>query len=312
VIARLPEPVASHVQAWRRALLDPSRAAVGPHLTLVPPQTVAAEQVDRAVALLERAAGQAVPCLVALDGAATFLPTSPVAYLVVREGGPALSVIEQALRSPPLERRTHRFHPHVTVAQDRPEAVLRAAVRDLAGFRATFPVQEIALMRETGRVWRPLASARVGASPAARAVPFAEAASALLFLLAADPPKVLLGLRTREPGRRYPGAWDPLGGKPEPGETLLEGLVREVGEEAGIEPLDVAALGCFSDGERADAFYVATAWRGEPRNTEPAEHVELAWVSLWEAQELRLTPTTRAALGRLLEAAGPAAPPAFV
>jgi 8-oxo-dGTP pyrophosphatase MutT (NUDIX family) len=231
---------------------------------------------------------------------------------VVREGGPALSVIEQALRSPPLERRTHRFHPHVTVTQDRPEEVLEGAVRDLAGFRATFPVQEIALMRETGRAWRPLATARVGASPSARAVPFAEAASALLVMLAADPPRVLLGLRSRQPGRRYPGAWDALGGKPEAGETLLEGLAREVREEAGIEPLDVAALGCFSDGERADAFYVATAWRGEPRNTEPAEHVELAWVSLWEAQELRLTPTTRAALGRLLEAAGPAAPPAFV
>jgi ADP-ribose pyrophosphatase YjhB (NUDIX family) len=96
--------------------------------------------------------------------------------------------------------------------------------------------------------------------------------------------------------------WDALGGKPETGETLLDGLVREVREEAGVVPLDVVALGCFSDGERADAFYLATAWLGEPRNTEPAEHSELAWVPLWEAAGRRLAPTTRAALGRVLEA----------
>ena len=300
VIARLPEPLAIHVQAWRRALGDPEAGRIGPHLTLAPPQTVAERDLGRAVALVERVAAEAVPFLVELDGAATFLPESPVAYLVVREGGPALAAIEAALREPPLERRTHPFHPHVTVVQDLPADQIEAAAAQLAGFRAVFPVRDLALMREEreGRVWRP-ATATVGASTAVREVPFAEAASAALLLLDPASGRVLLGLRTRDRGRRYPGAWDAVGGKPDEGESLLEALSREAREEAGIEPLDLTALGCFHDGDRADAYYLATAWKGRPSNREPSEHSELDWVPLQEAAGLPLTPTTRAALARL-------------
>src|SRR5918995_2392187 len=167
VIARLPEPLAIHVQAWRRALGDPAAARIAPHLTLVPPQTVAERDLDRAVALVQRAAAEAVPFLVELDGAATFLPDSPVAYLVVREGGPALQALEAALRESPLDRRTHPFHPHVTVVQDLPADRIEAAAVELAGFRAVFPVRELALLREDrDKVWRALATPALGASPA--------------------------------------------------------------------------------------------------------------------------------------------------
>jgi 8-oxo-dGTP pyrophosphatase MutT (NUDIX family)/2'-5' RNA ligase len=300
VIVALPEPFAVHVQAWRRALYDPTAARIGPHLTLVPPQAVAEDDVPTARALVERAAAEAAPGVVELDGAATFLPSSPVAFLVVSEGGAALAALETALRAPPLERRTHPFHPHVTVTQDRPAAEIAAAARDLAGFRASFPLREVALMQEgRDRVWRPLAELPVGASPLVREVPFAQAAAAALFLVEPDPPRVLLGRRTGGHGRRYPEAWDAIGGKPEPGESLLAALAREVGEEAGIEPLDVTALGCFDDGDRADAFYLATAWKGEPGNRDTTEHSELVWVPLPRAAERPMAPTTREALARL-------------
>jgi 8-oxo-dGTP pyrophosphatase MutT (NUDIX family)/2'-5' RNA ligase len=300
VVARVPEPVGIHIQAWRRALGDPAAGRIGPHMTLVPPQAVDDRDLDRAVALAERAAGAAVPFVVELAGAATFLPGSPVAYLVVREGGPALETLEAALLEPPLERRTHPFHPHVTVAQDLPPDRIEAAAAELGGFRAAFPVRDLVLMREErDRTWRPLATMPVGASTAVREVPFAEAASAALLLLEPAGARVLLGRRTRSKGRRYPGAWDGIGGKPDEGESLLEALARESREEAGIEPLDLTALGCFHDGERADAWFLATDWKGTPRNLEPEEHSELDWVALHAAGELPLTPTTRAAVARL-------------
>jgi 8-oxo-dGTP pyrophosphatase MutT (NUDIX family)/2'-5' RNA ligase len=300
VIATLPEPLAVHVQAWRRALRDPTAERIGPHLTLVPPQAVPEQEAPAAVALVERAAAEAVPAAVELDGAATFLPASPVAFLVVTAGAEALAALEAALRAPPLHRRTHAFHPHVTVTQDRPAEEIEAAARDLAGFRASFPLREVALMQEgRDRMWRPLATLAVGASPLVREVPFAAAAAASLFLVEPDPPRVLLGRRTGGPGRRYPGAWDAIGGKPDPGESLLAALARETREEAGVEPLDVTALGCFDDGDRADAFYLATAWKGEPGNRDPAEHSELAWVPLPEAAGLPMAPTTREALATL-------------
>jgi 8-oxo-dGTP pyrophosphatase MutT (NUDIX family)/2'-5' RNA ligase len=303
VIVLLPEPLAAHVQAWRRALRDPARELIPPHLTLVPPQMVAEEDLDAARALVDRAATAALPGLVELRGAATFLPESPVAYLVVSEGDTTLRTLELALRNPPLEQRGFPFHPHVTVTQDRPAEELEAAVRDLEGFRASFRLPEVTLMEEDEHAgWRVIHQATVGVSERVREVPLAEAVSAAVFLV--DGGRVLLGQRSRRPNHRYPGVWDALGGKLEGDESLLQALVREAREEAGVEPLEAASLGCFHDGGRADAFYVATQWRGEPRNTDREEHLRLEWVPLEHVASLALTPTTRRALARLLDVLG--------
>jgi 2'-5' RNA ligase/8-oxo-dGTP pyrophosphatase MutT (NUDIX family) len=303
VIVLLPEPVATHVQAWRRALLDPARDLIPPHLTLVPPQTVAEEDLDAARALVDRAAASALPGMLELRGAATFLPESPVAYLVVAEGDTTLRTLELALRTSPLEQRAYSFHPHVTITQDRPAEELEAAARDLRDFRASFPLPELALMEEDEHAgWRVIHKATVGASEEVREVPMAEAASAAVFLV--DGGRVLLGQRSRRPNHRYPGVWDALGGKPEGDEPLLDALVREAREEAGVEPLEAAPIGCFHDGERADAFFLATRWRGEPRNTDREEHLRLEWVRLESVSGLALAPTTRRALARVQDVLG--------
>jgi 8-oxo-dGTP pyrophosphatase MutT (NUDIX family)/2'-5' RNA ligase len=303
VIVLLPEPLAAHVQAWRRALRDPARDLIPPHVTLVPPQTVAEEDLRAALELVDHAAAAAEPDMVELDGAATFLPETPVAYLMVTRGLSTLRALESALRTPPLDQRTFPFHPHVTVTQDLPPDELEAAARELAAFHAVFPLPELTLMEEDEHAgWRAIHQATVGSANLVREVPLGEAASVAAFLF--DGARVLLGQRTRRAGRRYPGAWDAPGGKPEGDEALLEALVREVREEAGVEPLGAAPLGCFHDGERADAFYLATAWRGEPGNRDLAEHLRLEWVPLETATGLGLAPTTRRALGRLLEVLG--------
>lgn len=303
VIVLLPEPVAAHVQAWRRALRDPARDLIPPHLTLVPPQPVAAAELEAAIALVDRAAATVAPGLIELCGAATFLPHTPVAFLVVKVGEPTLRALEGALRAPPLDQRAFPFHPHVTVAQDRPPEELEAAVRELRGFRAVFPLPAATLTEADERAgWRVLHQAPVGGSELVREVPMGEAVSAAVFLF--DGSRVLMGRRTPRPERRHPGAWDAPGGKREPGESLLEALVREAREETGVEPLAAAPLGCFHDGERADAFYLATAWEGEPRNQDPKEHSRLEWMALDATAGLPVAPTTRRALARLLEVLG--------
>ena len=304
VLVLLPEPVADHVQAWRRSLDDPARALIPPHVTLVPPQTVGPGDLEAAIALVDRAAATTAPSLIELRGAATFLPESPVAYLVVAEGVAALGALETSLREPPLQERGFPFHPHVTGAQDRPAAELELAARDLADFHAVFPLRELTLMEasEAGPGWRIVHKVELGASPVVREVPMADAASAAVFLF--DGSRILLGRRTRRPDHRYPGAWDAVGGKLEDGESLLEALVRESREEAGVEPLGASPLGCFHDGERADGFYLTTEWSGEVRNADREEHDRLEWVRISEVLELPLTATTRRALARLLDVLG--------
>ncbi len=304
VVVLVPEPVADYVQAWRRRLDDPARALIPPHVTLVPPQTVGSDDLDAAIALVDQAAANTAPGLIELRGGATFLPESPVAYLVVADGVASLEALEAALREPPLQERGFPFHPHVTVAQDRPAEELEAAARDLADFHAVFPLRELTLMEapEPGPGWRIVHQAELGGSQVIREVPLAEAASAAVLLF--DGSRVLLGRRTERAGRRYPGAWDAIGGKPEGDESLLEALVREAREEAGVEPLGACPLGCFDDGERADAFFLATDWSGEVRNADWEEHDRLEWVRISEAVERPLTATTRRALARLLDVLG--------
>ena len=96
-------------------------------------------------------------------------------------------------------------------------------------------------------------------------VPFAEAASAAMLLLArpargscsAGAPAAGVAA-TRGSGRHRRQA--------RRGRVAAAGPGPGGGEEAGIEPLDLTALGCFHDGDRADAWFVVTAWKGQPAN----------------------------------------------
>ena len=120
----------------------------------------------------------------------------------------------------------------------------------------------------------------------------------LCLLCRAD--EVLLLRRNNPPGQ---GMWNGVGGKLEVGESPLAACAREVVEETGYEPLDLAAAGVMSwDSFRAPDegiyLFVGRAPEGEP---DACDEGELRW---WPIQEVErsgdVVPWVRAMLGHLL------------
>jgi 8-oxo-dGTP pyrophosphatase MutT (NUDIX family) len=89
------------------------------------------------------------------------------------------------------------------------------------------------------------------------------------------PGKVLLAMKKRGFGV---GKWNGLGGKPHPGEAIVETAVREAREEAGVTPRDlrhVATLSFYFPHVPSDAgweqmvyAYRCAEWAGDPVETE--------------------------------------------
>lgn len=106
-------------------------------------------------------------------------------------------------------------------------------------------------------------------------------------------PLVLLGKRNVERAY-YPAVWDVLGGHLEPGETVEQALVRELGEEAGVIPTAWRSLGEFreplpdGDGFLVLHLYTVTDWTGILRNCSPEEHSEVSWFAVEDACRLAL------------------------
>lgn len=94
----------------------------------------------------------------------------------------------------------------------------------------------------------------------------------------------------RHPQRRwYPDCWDVAGGHIEPGETPEAALRRECREELGIDVEEFAPFPMVViDRTLSMTTFVVTRWRGEPTNTEPDEHDDLAWFTAEEIADLRL------------------------
>jgi 2'-5' RNA ligase len=156
----VPPPVGTEIDGLRRACGDGSLARIAPHCTLVPPVNVNEDHMDDALAYLRAAAQSTRPFTLELGPAATFLPDSPVLYLVVGgDGLDALIDLRDRVFTEPLSRTvTWPFVPHVTVAEEMDAGRIDASIAALANYHATVTFDRVHLLEEgDGRVWSPVA-----------------------------------------------------------------------------------------------------------------------------------------------------------
>jgi 8-oxo-dGTP pyrophosphatase MutT (NUDIX family) len=126
-------------------------------------------------------------------------------------------------------------------------------------------------------------------------------------LAAADLQILLL---RRSPGRILPGLWQCVSGSLEEGETVPAGALRELREETGFGPTQIAAL---YDLDQVNQFHepsvgaivtsaifaVRVTSTAEPRLSH--EHDAMRWVSPTQALELAVWPAYRESITRIVE-----------
>ncbi len=120
--------------------------------------------------------------------------------------------------------------------------------------------------------------------------------------------QVLLVQRGREPGK---GLWGVPGGVLELGETVIDGVRREVREECGIEIEVGPLLGVFEPQQRDDAGrlryhyvvldYLARYVSGKLRAADDAD--DARWVALDALESLPMLAETRAMIRKGVELA---------
>ena len=100
-------------------------------------------------------------------------------------------------------------------------------------------------------------------------------------------------LARRPAGKKMAGLWEFPGGKVEAGETPEAALIRELGEELGIDtaesclaPLSFASH-AYDDFHLLMLVYVCRKWKGTPRQMEGNE---LAWVRPARLRDYEMPP----------------------
>lgn len=161
----LDPPLSDEVEGLRRALGDPSLGRVAPHVTLVPPVNVRTSELHAGLEVLrEAAARQPGRLRVTLGPPATFVPDNPVLFLEVGGDIERLRDLRDWVFKAPLERPlSWPWIPHVTLADGIAEDRIAAALASLDRYASVADFDRVVILEEgRGRLWRPLADARLG------------------------------------------------------------------------------------------------------------------------------------------------------
>lgn len=103
-------------------------------------------------------------------------------------------------------------------------------------------------------------------------------------------------------GSHLAGSWEFPGGKREPGESLADCLVREIGEELAVSSHvgeEVFAVTHRYDDRVVELHFFACAIDGDPV---PQLGQEMAWVPRGRLRELEFPPADQALIDRLTSA----------
>jgi 2'-5' RNA ligase/GNAT superfamily N-acetyltransferase len=161
----LPEPLRAEILGIRRAVGCPSLDTQPPHLTLVPPVNVRAEEIDDALTLVHAVCARKTSMTLRIGPIETFAPVSPVLYMGVH--GPDVAQLtrlrSEVLAGPLYRRISYEYLPHVTVHEAADPELIAAGLVALAEYRQVAVLASVDVLRQDDdRVWRSLASFALG------------------------------------------------------------------------------------------------------------------------------------------------------
>ena len=118
VVIAVPEPYATRISRIRAKFGSQQDRLVVPHITLVPPISVAIDLREAVLTHLQSIADKFSPFQVSLCGLGSFHPISPVHFLEVTEGANSCAELAASINDGPLSYQPRfPYHPHVTLAQ---------------------------------------------------------------------------------------------------------------------------------------------------------------------------------------------------